>query len=58
MSGVLLAGGAAAALFASAFSAQGVSPTPDVPPEKIQISVNTVNGSGCPKGTAAVAVAE
>lgn len=57
MSGVLLAGGAAAALFASAFSAQGVSSTPDVPPEKIQISVNTVNGSGCPKGTAAVAVA-
>ncbi|MEU4894265.1 DUF4360 domain-containing protein [Streptomyces sp. NPDC044780] len=57
MSGVLLAGGAVAALFASALSAQGVSPAPDAPSEKIQISVRTVNGSGCPQGTAAVAVA-
>ncbi|MBL1097144.1 DUF4360 domain-containing protein [Streptomyces coffeae] len=57
MSGVLLAGGAAAALFASALSTQGVSSAPDAPPEKIQVSVRTVNGSGCPKGTAAVAVA-
>ncbi|AQA11262.1 MULTISPECIES: DUF4360 domain-containing protein [Streptomyces] len=57
MSGVLLAGGAAAALFASALSTQGVSSAPDGPPEKIQISVKTVNGSGCPKGTTAVAVA-
>ncbi|MCP9208300.1 DUF4360 domain-containing protein [Streptomyces cucumeris] len=57
MSGVLLAGGAAAALFASVLSTQGVSPAPDVPPEKIQVDVRTVNGSGCPKGTTAIAVA-
>ncbi|MFD1829400.1 DUF4360 domain-containing protein [Streptomyces desertarenae] len=58
MSGILLAGGAAAALFASALSgiALGTEPTSTVPDEKIQVSVNTVNGSGCPAGTAAVAV--
>ncbi|KAF4408343.1 MULTISPECIES: DUF4360 domain-containing protein [Streptomyces] len=58
MSGVLLAGGAAAALFAStlAGSAMSVEPTSTVPDEKIVVGVNTVNGSGCPAGTAAVAV--
>ncbi|MGW3569963.1 DUF4360 domain-containing protein [Streptomyces sp. NPDC000941] len=51
----LLAGGAVAALFAAGISPQGASVT-DVPTEKIQVTINTVNGSGCPKGTAAVAV--
>jgi hypothetical protein len=57
MSGVLLAGGAVAALFASTVSAQGGPSTSEVPPEKIRVSIQTVNGSGCPLGTAAVAVA-
>ncbi|PJE95249.1 DUF4360 domain-containing protein [Streptomyces carminius] len=58
MSGVFLAGGAAAALFASALAgtSMGTEPVSTVPAEKIQIGVNTVNGSGCPAGTAAVAV--
>ncbi|MTE18013.1 DUF4360 domain-containing protein [Streptomyces sp. TRM43335] len=58
MSGTLLAGGAAAALFVSTLSgAVPVSePTSTVPDEKIQVGVVTVNGSGCPVGTAAVAV--
>ncbi|MCC3650431.1 MULTISPECIES: DUF4360 domain-containing protein [Streptomyces] len=57
MSGVLLASGAAAALLASTLTASTVSAQEEtVPPEKIQLSVNTVNGSGCPAGTAAVAV--
>ncbi|MBQ0985660.1 DUF4360 domain-containing protein [Streptomyces sp. F63] len=56
MSGVLLASGAAAALLASTLTASTVSAEETVPTEKIQLSVNTVNGSGCPAGTAAVAV--
>jgi hypothetical protein len=56
MSGVLAAGGAAVALFASTLSAQGASGTmTDAPTERIEISIETVNGSGCPAGTAAVA---
>ncbi|GAA2435738.1 DUF4360 domain-containing protein [Streptomyces macrosporus] len=59
MSGVFLAGGAAAALLASALAGPTLDlETPStVPAEKIQIGINTVNGSGCPAGTAAVAVA-
>ncbi|GAA3633840.1 DUF4360 domain-containing protein [Streptomyces fenghuangensis] len=58
MSGVLLAGGAVAALIASTLSgaALAAEPTSTVPDEKIQVGINTVNGSGCPAGTAAVAV--
>ena len=55
MSGVLVAGGAVAALFASTLAAQSVTAEPEVPSERITVSVNTVNGSGCPAGTAEVA---
>ncbi|MQS17666.1 DUF4360 domain-containing protein [Streptomyces kaniharaensis] len=50
---VLAATGVAASLFSSpAFGADSL-PTP---PDRIVIDVATVNGSGCPAGTAAVAV--
>ncbi|MPY55143.1 DUF4360 domain-containing protein [Streptomyces acidicola] len=56
----LLLGGAIAALLATAFPAQASSSSSpiftDPPPDKIVIKVATVNGSGCPQGTAAVAV--
>ncbi|WP_328772160.1 DUF4360 domain-containing protein [Streptomyces sp. NBC_00286] len=56
----LLLGGAIAALLATAFPAQASSSSSpvfdDPPPDKIVIKVATVNGSGCPRGTAAVAV--
>ncbi|WP_405164856.1 DUF4360 domain-containing protein [Nocardia sp. NBC_01499] len=51
-----------AAIFAIAvpLASSPASATPDwnfpVPPDKIVIDVATVNGSGCPQGTAAVAV--
>ncbi|MEU8968898.1 DUF4360 domain-containing protein [Streptomyces monashensis] len=54
----LLLSGAVAALITAALptraSASGVFDNP--PPDKIVIDVATVNGSGCPAGTAAVAV--
>ncbi|WP_217161993.1 DUF4360 domain-containing protein [Streptomyces sp. AC512_CC834] len=56
----LLLGGAIAALLTSALPAQH-QPSgsfEDPPPDKIVIKVATVNGSGCPQGTAAVAVSE
>ncbi|MDJ1132055.1 DUF4360 domain-containing protein [Streptomyces iconiensis] len=56
MLGALLTGGIAA-LFASTASVHGVPAEPEVPPQKIEISVQTVNGSGCPKGTTAVGTA-
>ncbi|MFI9722802.1 DUF4360 domain-containing protein [Streptomyces sp. NPDC052396] len=57
MPGGLVTAGAITALLASAFSANGGSPVvTDPPPDKIVIDVATVNGSGCPAGTAAVAV--
>jgi hypothetical protein len=57
MAGGLLVSGAIAALFAAAIPAQGAgSSFEDPPPDKIVIKVATVNGSGCPAGTAAVAV--
>lgn len=57
MAGGLLASGAIAALFAAAIPAQGAESSFDnPPPDKIVIKVATVNGSGCPAGTAAVAV--
>lgn len=63
MSRFLVAGGAVAALLASTFSAQSAAasaeptdvPT-DVPSEQVEVTLNTVNGSGCPSGTTAVAV--
>ncbi|MGW2819855.1 DUF4360 domain-containing protein [Streptomyces sp. NPDC001443] len=57
--GLLLSGAAAAALLTSALPAQASSPVfDDPPPDKIVITVATVNGSGCPQGTTAVAVSE
>ncbi|MCT2593220.1 DUF4360 domain-containing protein [Streptomyces sp. N2-109] len=60
MPGVLLASGAAAALFASTLSVQSQQASPpyfdEVPDDEIVITVATVNGSGCPQGTAAIAV--
>ncbi|MFF3287067.1 DUF4360 domain-containing protein [Streptomyces sp. NPDC003023] len=59
MTGGLLVSGAIAALFASAVPAQhSTSGITNPPPDKIVIEVATVNGSGCPAGTAAVAVSE
>ncbi|GAA0472449.1 DUF4360 domain-containing protein [Streptomyces stramineus] len=52
----LLAGTAIAALFASPFSTYDASVIVNPPPDKIVIEIATVNGSGCPAGTAAVAV--
>ncbi|EXU68651.1 MULTISPECIES: DUF4360 domain-containing protein [Streptomyces] len=58
MPGVLYAGGVVAALFASTLTSQAYAQPPfdTVPPDKIVITVATVNGSGCPAGTAAIAV--
>ncbi|MGW7209247.1 DUF4360 domain-containing protein [Streptomyces sp. NPDC054837] len=59
MAGGLLLGGALAALLTTALPAQGPSDGfEDPPPDKIVIKVATVNGSGCPAGTTAVAVSE
>ncbi|MEU0069916.1 DUF4360 domain-containing protein [Streptomyces sp. NPDC006332] len=59
MAGGLLLGGAIAALLTTALPAQASSGGfEDPPPDKIIIKVATVNGSGCPQGTAAVAVSE
>ncbi|ANP54828.1 hypothetical protein J2Z21_001521 [Streptomyces griseochromogenes] len=58
MAGGLLLSGALAALLTTAIPAStSSSPVFDnPPPDKIVIDVATVNGSGCPAGTAAVAV--
>ncbi|HCA85944.1 MAG TPA: DUF4360 domain-containing protein [Streptomyces sp.] len=60
MSGVLAAGGAAVALLASSFFTPNIIASPpnfdDAPTDRMVIDVATVNGSGCPAGTAAVAV--
>ncbi|MCX4701055.1 DUF4360 domain-containing protein [Streptomyces sp. NBC_01373] len=57
--GLLLSGAAITALLTAALPAQGPSSGfEDPPPDKIVIKVATVNGSGCPQGTAAVAVSE
>ncbi|MFR9798267.1 DUF4360 domain-containing protein [Streptomyces sp. MS06] len=60
MASGLLLGGALAALLATtaAPAHQPSSAFTDPPPDKIVIKVATVNGSGCPQGTAAVAVSE
>jgi hypothetical protein len=59
MAGGLLLGGALAALLTTALPAQGPSDGfEDPPPDKIVIKVATVNGSGCPAGTTAIAVSE
>ncbi|MFG3258102.1 DUF4360 domain-containing protein [Streptomyces sp. NPDC048172] len=55
MFGALLTGGFAA-LLASTAPAQAVPADSEIPPQKIEVSVQTVNGSGCPKGTTAVGV--
>ncbi|MFG2357713.1 DUF4360 domain-containing protein [Streptomyces sp. NPDC048521] len=57
MAGGLFLSGAVAALLTTALPAPSSSPVfDDPPPDKIVIDVATVNGSGCPAGTAAVAV--
>ncbi|WP_367323418.1 DUF4360 domain-containing protein [Streptomyces sp. HUAS ZL42] len=58
--GLLLSGGALAALLATALPAHSAPADAfdDPPPDKIIIKVATVNGSGCPQGTTAVAVSE
>jgi hypothetical protein len=57
-SGILLAGGAVAALIGATLGTQAQAATTDaVPSQRIEVGINTVNGSGCPAGTAAVAVA-
>ncbi|KNB50706.1 DUF4360 domain-containing protein [Streptomyces caatingaensis] len=54
----LVTGGAAVALLATGFApGAGAAPQGTPPPDRIVIDVVTVNGSGCPAGTAAVAVA-
>ncbi|WP_255949285.1 DUF4360 domain-containing protein [Streptomyces odontomachi] len=56
MSKYLLAGGTVAALVASTLGiAQAQAAETTVPSQRIEMSINTVNGSGCPAGTAAVA---
>jgi hypothetical protein len=54
----MLVSGALAALFASALPTHSPAAITDPPPDKIVIEVATVNGSGCPAGTAAVAVSQ
>ncbi|MEU3095952.1 DUF4360 domain-containing protein [Streptomyces sp. NPDC006967] len=57
MAGGMLMSAAAAALLTAAIPAHNPSTGfEDPPPDKIVIKVATVNGSGCPQGTAAVAV--
>jgi hypothetical protein len=46
-----------AVLVSASPAAAGTSVIPDPPPDKIVVEVVTVNGSGCPKGTSAIAVA-
>jgi len=55
---VMALGSVVASLFAPAAFAPSAFPTTPPPPDRIVIDVVTVNGSGCPAGTAAVAVAE
>jgi hypothetical protein len=57
MRGVVVAGGAAIALVASAFSAQGAPLPSDAPPGEMRVNLRTVNGSGCPAGTVGVEAA-
>ncbi|MEV6979473.1 DUF4360 domain-containing protein [Kitasatospora sp. NPDC093806] len=53
----LAVGGAAAALLVTSLAGTAAgSPWTTPPPDKIVIDVATVNGSGCPAGTAAIAV--
>ncbi|WP_328392681.1 DUF4360 domain-containing protein [Streptomyces sp. NBC_00390] len=59
MTGGLLVTGAIAALLTTALPAQhSPSSIVDPPPDRIVIDIATVNGSGCPKDTAAVAVSQ
>ncbi|MFF7725312.1 DUF4360 domain-containing protein [Streptomyces sp. NPDC008001] len=53
---LVLCGTAIAALCGPVLPAHAAAPAIAVPPDKIVIEVATVNGSGCPAGSAAVAV--
>ncbi|MEU3769745.1 DUF4360 domain-containing protein [Amycolatopsis keratiniphila] len=48
---------AAVSLFSSIITPNSMSPPPGPPPDRVVIDVVTVNGSGCPPGSSAVAVA-
>ncbi|MEV4437026.1 DUF4360 domain-containing protein [Streptomyces sp. NPDC049555] len=52
-----LIAGATTALLAASFAPQAAAAQGPPPPDRIVIDVVAVNGSGCPAGTAAVAVA-
>ncbi|MDT0345762.1 DUF4360 domain-containing protein [Streptomyces litchfieldiae] len=56
MSGILVAGGAIAALFASTVSAGSAPAAAEAPPEGVRVGIETVNGSGCPAGTVGVSL--
>ncbi|KAB1148793.1 DUF4360 domain-containing protein [Streptomyces luteolifulvus] len=59
MTGGLLLSGAVAALLTTALPSRAPSGGwEDPPPDKIIIKIATVNGSGCPQGTTAIAVSE
>ncbi|MCB5164262.1 DUF4360 domain-containing protein [Streptomyces bambusae] len=59
MAGGFLVSGAAVALLTAALPAQPAQAgIIDPPPDRIVIDVATVNGSGCPKDTTAIAVSE
>ncbi|WP_049579617.1 DUF4360 domain-containing protein [Streptomyces sp. SBT349] len=60
MPGALVLSGAVALLFATTSSPQFSTPPYflDAPTDRMVIDIVTVNGSGCPAGTAAVAVSE
>ncbi|GGR40225.1 DUF4360 domain-containing protein [Streptomyces netropsis] len=57
MPGGILTGSAIAALLAAPLATHNPASLITPPPDKIVIEIATVNGSGCPAGTAAVAVA-
>lgn len=58
MSGIRVAGGALAALLAitTYVAPSSAAEATVVPPENVQIRIETINGSGCRAGTAAVAM--
>jgi hypothetical protein len=56
MFGAMAMGGAIVSILASALAGPSVTPTDEPPDQQITADVVTVNGSGCPAGTASVAV--
>jgi len=56
MFGAMAMGGAIVSILASTLAGPSATPTDDPPTQQITADVVTVNGSGCPAGTASVAV--